>query len=207
MISSEHQGQLFVVSAPSGVGKTTLIRAILPRRPDLMFSVSCTTRSPRAGEVPGRDYHFLGREEFENGIRSGRFLEWATVHGHYYGTDGDQIRRWREEGKDVLLDIDVQGARQVRCLCPDAHLIFILPPSLQVLEDRLKSRGTESPEQLKKRLAAARMEILQAPWYDFIVVNDMLEEGIADLEAILRACRCQRASRTAMLRPFLCTDQ
>lgn len=196
-------GQLFVVSAPSGVGKTTIIRPVLENRPDLRFSVSCTTRSPRPGEVPGKDYHFLTREEFVAGIQAGRFLEWAEVHGKFYGTDGERIDRWLKSGDDVLLDIDVQGARQVRSVFPSAHTIFILPPSMDVLEERLRGRGTESPEQLTRRLAAARVEIQQFPWYDFVIVNDVLEEAIADLNAILRACRCDRAVQAPRLRSFL----
>lgn len=196
-------GQLFVVSAPSGVGKTTIIRSVLANRPDLRFSVSCTTRSPRTEEIPGRDYHFLTREDFVEGIRTERFLEWAQVHGMFYGTDGEQIDRWLKAGDDVLLDIDVQGARQVRSVFPGARTIFILPPSMEVLEERLRGRGTESPEQVAKRLAAARVEMQQFPWYDFIIVNDVLGEAIADLNAILRACRCDRAVQAPRLRSFL----
>jgi guanylate kinase len=196
-------GQLFVVSAPSGVGKTTIIRSVLANRPDLRFSVSCTTRSPRTEEIPGRDYHFLTREDFVEGIRTERFLEWAQVHGMFYGTDGEQIDRWLKAGDDVLLDIDVQGARQVRSVFAGARTIFILPPSMEVLEERLRGRGTESPEQVAKRLAAARVEMQQFPWYDFIIVNDVLGEAIADLNAILRACHCDRTVQAPRLRSFL----
>lgn len=180
-----------MISAPSGVGKTTLIRPILTKIPFLRFSVSCTTRSPRAGEIPARDYHFLTGNEFRQGIEARRFLEWAQVHGEYYGTDGDQVDRWLGEGLDVLLDIDVQGARQVRCRHPSCRTIFILPPSMDALEERLRNRGTESPEQLAKRLEAAHREIREAPWYDFIIVNDVLSDAMADLEAIFRANRCR----------------
>ena len=196
-------GQLFVVSAPSGVGKTTIIRSILSNRSDLRFSVSCTTRAPRPNEVAGKDYHFLTREEFIGGIRAGRFLEWAEVHGMFYGTDGDRIERWLKAGDDVLLDIDVQGARQVRSVYPSCRTIFILPPSLEVLEERLKGRGTESPEQVAKRLTAAQVEIQQFPWYDYIIVNDVLDEAIADLNAILRAARCDRAVTAPRVASFL----
>lgn len=197
------QGQLFVVSAPSGAGKTTLIRSVLSKWPDLRFSVSCTTRTPRGDEIPGKDYHFLSQEEFIQGIRRGRFLEWAVVHDAYYGTDGDIIRRWLREGKDVLLDIDVQGARQVRCHYPFAKTIFVLPPSLDALENRLKMRDSDAPEKVARRLSAAIAEIQEAPWYDFVIVNDNREDAIADLDAILRACRCDRFHQARWLGSFL----
>ncbi len=201
------RGQLYVVSAPSGVGKTTLIRHLLTKLPFVRFSVSCTTRPPRSGETPGTDYHFLSREEFQRGIREQRFLEWAAVHDAYYGTDGDQVARWLEEGWDVLLDIDVQGARQIRCLRPQCLTIFILPPSMETLKERLLKRGSESPDQLEKRLSAAQQEIMEAPWYDFIIVNDLLHEAQADLEAIFRAQRCRRIFQSRRISPFLALDE
>ncbi len=196
-------GQLFIVSAPSGVGKSTIIRSVLEECPKLKFSVSCTTRPPRPEEVPGKDYHFIAKEEFRNGIDSGRFLEWAEVHGEYYGTDVHPIEKWLKAGNNVLLDIDVQGARLVRCAYPAAQTIFILPPSLNILEERLRSRGTESEEQLAIRFAAAQRELLEAPWYDYIVINDDLQEAIADMKAILRAGRCSRTVQSTKLRAFL----
>lgn len=202
MISQAHIGQLFVVSAPSGVGKTTLIRALCESWPELRFSVSCTTRPARAGEIPGRDYRFLSREEFLAGIDAGGFLEWAQVHGEYYGTDGRPVEDWLAAGDDVLLDIDVQGARQVRCTFPRANTIFILPPSLETLRERLQHRGTETPEQLSRRLAAAHKEIQEAPWYEYIIVNDTLPEAVADLNAVLRACHCRNHYQAPRLRAF-----
>jgi guanylate kinase len=203
MAQKPHRGLLFVISAPSGVGKTTLIQRILSERPDLRFSVSCTTRPPRPGEVPGKDYHFLSDDEFDSGIESGRFLEWAGVHDRRYGTDGEQIENWLCGGTDVLLDIDVQGALQVRCSYPEAHTIFILPPSLVVLEQRLRKRETDSEEQITKRLLAAGREIQESPWYEFIIVNDELNEATTDLHAVLRACRCRMGSQASRLKPFL----
>jgi guanylate kinase len=188
------QGQLFVVSAPSGVGKTTMIKVVRSKWPELRFSVSCTTRPPRSGEIAGEDYHFLLRQEFQQGIADGRFVEWAEVHGEFYGTDGVQIEQWLKAGLDVLLDIDVQGARQVRCVYPQAHTVFVLPPSMDALRLRLESRGTEAPEKAARRLAAAQSEIQQAPWYDFIIVNDVLDEAVSDMEGIIRACRCHRSA-------------
>lgn len=137
------------------------------------------------------------------GIEAGRFLEWAEVHGEYYGTDGMQVEHWLTAGRDVLLDIDVQGARQVRCTIPWAHTIFILPPSMEVLRERLINRGTESSEQLSRRLSTARREIQEAPWYEFIIINNELEEAIADLNAILRACHCQQQYQALYIKPFL----
>jgi guanylate kinase len=203
MLQSLPRGKLFVVSAPSGVGKTTIIRSVLGDCPWLRYSVSSTTRLPRQGEIPGEDYHFLTRQEFVDGIRSGRFLEWAEVHGQYYGTDGEQLARWLTAGDDVLLDIDVQGARQVRSTYPDVRTIFILPPSLDVLAARLANRGTESAEQMERRLSAARREIQEGVWYDYAIVNDVLEEAIADFKAILRACSCERALQGHRFRTYL----
>lgn len=203
MVSPAYSGQLFIISAPSGVGKSTLIRNILSECPKLRYSVSCTTRPPRPEETPGIDYCFLSKKEFLSGIGSGRFLEWAEVHGQYYGTDAIPIEKWLKSGNDVLLDIDIQGARLVRCAYPSALTIFILPPSMNVLEERLRSRGTETPEQLSIRIAAAQSELQEAPWYDYIVVNDKLEEAILDLKAILRAGRCGRFVQAPRLRAFL----
>jgi guanylate kinase len=203
MCSQAFTGRLFVLSAPSGVGKTTLIQLVKPLWPDLRFSVSATTRSPRPGEVHGEDYTFVDEEEFIRGIEQDRFLEWASVHGRYYGTDRFQVENWLAEGKDVLLDIDVQGSRQVRCSFPWAHTIFILPPSLDVLQQRLKERDTESAEQLATRLAAANREIQEAAWYEFIIINDDLEEAATALNAIFRACRCLAKYQGAVLKSFL----
>lgn len=196
-------GQLFIVSAPSGVGKSTIIRKVIADCPKLKFSVSCTTRPMRPGEAPGSDYHYISREQFLHGINSGRFLEWAEVHGHLYGTDRLLIEQWLKAGDDVLLDIDVQGARLVRCTYPAAKTIFILPPSMHVLEDRLCNRATETGEQLAIRIAAARREILESPWYDFIVINDDLQEAVEDLKAILRAGRSSQGSQAPALKTLM----
>lgn len=203
LLHKTSRGQLYVVSAPSGVGKTTLILPLLSERKDLRFSVSWTTRAPRPGELAGKHYHFKTRPEFLEGIQAGRFLEWAEVHGEYYGTDGEQIEQWLSAGLDVLLDIDFQGARLVRCAYPSVRTIFILPPSLQALRQRLENRGTESAEQMAKRLAAAQREIEEAPWYDYIVVNDSLEEAYADIKAIFRASRCEQAFQALKLKNLL----
>ena len=196
-------GQLFIVSAPSGVGKSTIIRTVIASCPNLKFSVSCTTRPIRPGEVTGKDYHFLSMEEFLRRISSGRFLEWAEVHGHLYGTDRRLVEKWLKAGDDVLLDIDVQGTRLVHCAYPAAQTIFILPPSMHVIEERLRNRATETDEQLVIRVAAARRELLESPWYDYIIINDNLQEAVDDLKAILRAGRSSRAIQAARLKNFL----
>lgn len=203
MLSINPRGNLFVVSAPSGVGKTTLVNYVLEKVPNLYFSISSTTRFPRPGEANGKDYHFLTAEQFLEGIRSKRFLEWAVVHGQYYGTDREIVERFLAAGTDVLLDIDVQGARQVRVIYPNAQTIFIIPPSMEILKERLLQRGTESEDQIAGRLAASESEIKNAPWYDFIVVNDVLEEAGEDLIAIIRAVRCHRSGKAVQLRRLL----
>ena len=195
--------RLFIVSAPSGVGKTTIIQSALSRWPSLRFSVSCTTRKPRPGEVNGRDYRFMSRQEFLEGVEKARFLEWAEVHGELYGTDGEAVQRWIQSGSDVLFDIDVQGARQVLITHPTATTIFILPPSMESLEARLSKRGTESEAQLRRRLEAAAAEMAQAPWYDYLIVNDDLDEAIADFESILRATRRMRRHQSHQLQALL----
>lgn len=199
MAKKRPRGLLFVVSAPSGVGKTTIVQAILGMWHGLRYSVSCTTRQPRPDETPGKDYHFLSRREFQKGVRSSRFLEWAEVHGEYYGTDGRQVENWLAQGDDVLLDIDIQGAGQVRCIYPLARMVFILPPSLEVLKERLEKRATDSADQIARRLATARREIQEAPWYDFIVTNDVLDEAVSDFSSIIRACRCMRVFQAERL--------
>jgi len=181
------KGLLIVISAPSGTGKTTLVHMLLKEFPDLEFSVSYTTRPPRSGEVDGRDYHFVDRKTFERMIEEGDFLEWAEVYGNLYGTSRTQVLRALNEGRDVILDIDTQGALQVKKNFPEAVLIFILPPSLKELERRLRNRGTDDEETIERRLKTAREEIRRAPLYDYIVVNDVLEVAYENLKSIIRA--------------------
>ncbi len=183
------QGDLFVISAPSGAGKTTVCERILQEVPGIAFSVSHTTRPPRTGEVHGKDYYFVSRDVFLDMVAHGDFLEWAEVHENYYGTSKKEVFTRLEAGQDVLLDIDVQGARQVKEKLPQAVMIFILPPSLAVLEERLKKRGTEDPERLRLRLENAVKEIQAAGEYEFVVINDDLVQAVDDLKAIIRARR------------------
>src|SRR5262249_16407892 len=185
----DRHGRLVVISGPSGSGKSTLVKRLLAR-PDLRLtvSVSATARPPRAGEVPGRDYVFLTPEEFER-IR-GDLLESAVVHDHHYGTPAGPVRRAIEQGLCVALVIDVQGGFQVRCKVPDALLVFIQIPSLEVLEARLRDRGTDTPETIEKRLGTARRELELSSLYDVQVVNDDLDRAVEQLAAILNQNGC-----------------
>ncbi|WP_343214952.1 guanylate kinase [Desulfurobacterium sp.] len=183
------KGLLIVISAPSGTGKTTLVNMLMRSFPQIEFSISCTTRKPRPGEVDGKDYYFISLEEFEKKIEKNELLEWAEVYGNFYGTPKDKVLKALNEGKDVLLDIDTQGALQVKKNYPEAVLIFILPPSLKELERRLRSRGTEDEETIEKRLLIARRELSLATRYDYIIINDRLQEAFEKLKSIVTAER------------------
>ncbi|MBX7118367.1 MAG: guanylate kinase [Gemmatimonadaceae bacterium] len=174
-----------VLSAPSGGGKTTIARRLLERRSDVGYSVSCTTRAPRAGEVDGQDYHFLSRAAFDARVERGEFAEWAEVHGNRYGTLRAAVRTVLEAGRHVMLDIDVQGARQVTAAFPEALTVFIIPPSVEVLVARLLGRKSESEEALALRLRNARTELMEAERYQYVVVNDDLEHAVQRVGAII----------------------
>jgi len=189
MTPPSRHGIHFILSAPSGAGKTTLRRALLARLSDLAYSVSTTTRAPRAGETDGGDYHFISPSEFEAGIRDGRWAEWAQVHGNYYGTSAEALRQAAQAGRDVLLDIDVQGARQICRLFPECVTIFIMPPSLDVLEQRLVTRGTDSPETIRLRLRNAERELSERHWYRHVIVNDDLARAVEELVAVVASYR------------------
>ena len=187
------KGALVIISAPSGTGKSTVLRELLQRRKDLRYSVSCTTRAPRPGEKNGRSYHFLGPEEFKRRIQRHEFLEWAMVHGNYYGTPRRFIDDSIQSGHWILLDIDVQGAAKIRRKIPDAVTVFLLPPSWRELKHRLAVRR-EDARSAALRLANARAELEAAGGYDYIVVNDDLGAAVGQIESIitaegLRACR------------------
>ena len=184
-------GTLFVVSAPSCAGKSTILHQVLEEIPAVAFSVSHTTRSPRAGEAHGRDYFFVSQQEFAAMRRGGAFLEAAEVHGNWYGTSRGAVEEMLGRGVDVLLDIDVQGALQVRASGLAAVFIFIVPPSLTELERRLRGRGTDSDEVIRRRLANARQELRAASRYDHIVVNDELNQAVRMVEAVILARRSQ----------------
>jgi len=196
MIRLEHVPFPLVLAAPSGVGKTTVARALCAAEPHVVFSVSATTRPPRAGERDGVDYWFLTEAEFRARVAAGAMLEWAEVHGHLYGTPRANLEAAQAEGRHLLLDIDVQGAQQVRQRVPGTVLVFLLPPSVEVWLARLRRRGSEDAAALQRRLEAARRELLAAAEFDYIVVNDALEETVATMRAILRA----EEGRTTRLR-------
>ncbi len=193
------KGQIIVISAPSGAGKTTIIREVRARIRALGYSISHTSRKPRAGEQDGVHYYFVSREGFQEMIERGQFVEWAEVYGNYYGTSKQVLDSELQKGLDVLMDVDTVGARNIKGKYPDAILIFVLPPSLEVLGDRLMSRGTETAETVRKRLERAAIEIREARHYDYLVINDELEEAIADVTGIIRAARCRTPRRIAYL--------
>lgn len=191
------QGILFVVSAPSGAGKSTVC-GNLRKTQDFVFSVSCTTRAARPGEVDGADYFFISTEEFQRRIVAGEFLEYAPVHGHYYGTLKKQVVDHLDAGRDVLLDIDIAGARQIRAISDPVIRdsladVFIMPPTMEELERRLRKRGTETEEQVQTRLANARKEIEAWPEYRYLLISGSMEEDLAKFRAIMSAERCKSA--------------
>lgn len=189
-------GLVLVLSAPSGAGKSTLCQALAERRSDVRLSVSCTTRAPRGSEVDGRDYFFLTEAEFAERRERGEFLEWARVHGHFYGTPRATIDAHLEHGHDVVMNIDTQGALAVKRAMPDCVTVFISPPSWPVLEERLRRRNLDDEATIQRRLAGARQEWAQAPRYDYLVINDDRDDAVTDLAAILRAEK-RRVSRLA----------
>lgn len=188
-------GNIFLVVAPSGAGKSTLVNALLARDPGIALSVSYTTRPPRPGETDGREYHFIGVEDFRARRARGEFLESAEVHGNLYGTSRVWIEERVRNGTDVLLEIDWQGARQVKAHFPHALGIFILPPSIEALADRLHKRGQDSPEVINRRLLAAGSEIAHAPEFDYVIVNEDFNLALSQLTAVVTAARLRYASQ------------
>lgn len=187
------QGSLFVVTAPSGAGKTSLVRALLQADSQVALSISYTTRPIRPGEENGRDYHFVTREQFEEMLERGDFLESAEVYGNYYGTSQVWMREAMAGGQDVILEIDWQGAAQVRQLFPEAVGVFILPPSLEALQQRLQGRGQDSAEVIARRLAAAREDMSHVSEFDYVIINDQFDVALNDLLAVFRANRLRLA--------------
>jgi guanylate kinase len=192
-MSFDNSCTLFIVAAPSGAGKSTLVNALLEREPDISLSISHTTRPPRPGEQYGRHYYFVERTEFEREVGEGIFLEHAEVHGNFYGTSRNTVQDLLQQGRDVLLEIDWQGAAQIRKAKPDCVSIFILPPSRAELERRLRGRGSDSAEVIERRLRNSRGEIAHAHEFDYIIVNDRFEDALDGLQAIVRAVRLRSA--------------
>jgi guanylate kinase len=192
MISKEmkpKRGHLFIISAPSGAGKTTLAKAVLQQFTDMLYSISYTTRKPRAEERDGVDYHFVSKEDFKKGIKKGRWAEWAEVYGNYYGTSAEFIEKSLSSGCDILLDIDVQGTIQILKHYPDSVTIFILPPSMNALRKRLEMRGSDSKAVIERRFVNARKEMAQKKLYRHIIVNDKLSAAIEEIGAIFKKYR------------------
>lgn len=187
----ERKGKSFIISGPSGVGKSTVLKALFEGRDDLYFSVSATTRSPRPGEVDGLHYHFISPEQFLQWINEDAFLEYAQYVGNFYGTPMRYVDEAMEAGKDVILDIEVQGAMQVHAKRPDTIRIFIAPPNWEELERRLTKRGTDSPEKIQQRLLRAKVEMKTAMDYDYFVINSTVENAVSELRAIILAEHCR----------------
>jgi len=188
-ITYTYQGSMLMIVAPSGAGKSSLVNALLQSEPGLTISLSTTTRSPRPGEVDGKDYRFVTPEVFKQEREQGQFLEWAEVHGHFYGTSKTWIEQQMQAGSDVILEIDWQGAQQIRKLIPAVQWIFIFPPSIEALEERLRKRGQDDEATIERRLAAAHIELQHAHEANFIVINDAFDQALADLRHILAASR------------------
>jgi guanylate kinase len=206
MTPTPKEGVLYIVSAPSGAGKTSLVKALLKTDPAIRLSVSHTTRAPRPGETDGRDYHFVSRPQFETMLAEGEFLEHAEVYGNFYGTSKGNIARDLNAGHDILLEIDWQGAEQVTQHFPQSASIFILPPSFSALRTRLAGRGQDSDEVIERRLAAAAHDVAHAEAFDYIIVNDDFDHALQDLVAITRSIRLETARQlkrhTALFEEF-----
>jgi len=181
------KGMLVVVSGPSGAGKGTICQEIRKRNPAIFYSISATTREKRVGEVDGVHYYFMERSKFEKMIADDEFLEWADVYGNYYGTPKKPVFEALARGQDVILEIDIKGARQVKKSYPEGVFVFILPPSIAILEERLRKRGTDREEIIAKRMAMARDEIANCEWYDYLILNDELDAAVNNLEAVFIA--------------------
>ncbi|WBY63342.1 guanylate kinase [Thermocaproicibacter melissae] len=194
-----NRGLLVVLSGPSGAGKGTIVKALLERRPQIRLSISATTRAPRQGETDGKEYYFISREKFSQMAEEGKMLETAEYCGNFYGTPAAPIEEWTSQGNDVILEIEVQGGANVKKKRPDSVGIFILPPSREELERRLRTRGTESDDVIRERLAAADRELKEVEHYDYVVVNDTVENAVEKICSILQAEKCKTARNAELL--------
>ncbi len=204
--ASARTGIPFVVSGPSGVGKTTLLRKVLSQDSGVAFSVSHTTRAPRQGEHHGEDYHFVDGATFERMVGENRFLEWAEYQGNQYGTSFEAVEEPTRKGVDLILEVEVQGARQLRDRLAGAVFVFVVPPSMEILEERLQARGSDEEETIRRRLDRAREELRLVQMYDYVIVNDELERAVRDLLDVIRACRLGRSRVLPTLRARLDFD-
>jgi guanylate kinase len=195
---AKERGLVFVISAPSGTGKTTLVRRVMEQLPDLHFSVSYTTRYPRSNEQEGEDYYFVSSSMFQKMVERGEFLEWAKVLGNCYGTTLASVNQLASKGMDLILDIDTQGAKKVMEKVDQTILIYILPPSLEALRERLVERGLDSPEMIQLRLASARKDMEEAHWYHYLIVNEKIDDAIETLKAIIIAERCRKVKDSVL---------
>jgi len=191
-MNQKGRGLIFIISAPSGAGKTTLVRRVMEQLPNLHFSVSYTTRPPRANEREGEDYHFVSPSVFQEMVERDEFLEWAEVLGNRYGTARVNVEAFESKGLDLILDIDTQGAKKVIEKIDHAVLIYVIPPSQRTLEDRLLKRGLDSPEMIRFRLANAKRDMEEARWYHYLILNERIEDALGKLKAIIIAERCRK---------------
>ena len=202
-MEKKEKGLLIVLSGPSGAGKSTVVKKLMQQRGNIHFSVSYTTRAPRNEDIDGVTYNFVDRAEFERMIAKHEFLEYAEYSGNYYGTSLKVIEEKQAAGIDVLLDIEVQGAANVRSKCPDAVLVFTVPPSYQELERRLRGRNTDDEQTICKRLSRALEEVREINMYDYLVINDQVENAVAELDAIMSAAECRIANRRQIMDQFV----
>ncbi|MBW2544211.1 MAG: guanylate kinase [Deltaproteobacteria bacterium] len=202
MKHTDTQGLLIVISAPSGAGKTTICKGLLDEFPDLRFSVSCTTRPPRKGEKDGEDYHFISVKDFKGRIEKGEFVEWEEIYGHFYGTSKKDLENLIQKGHDIILDIDTKGAGNVRARYPEGVFVFIMPPSVEILRERLKKRGSETDDIIKMRFDRAMEEMLENEWYDYVIFNDILCNSVDVMRSVYIAEKNRKSRLQARIDNF-----